>query len=112
MKGYRLLSFARNTGKNISKNVSSRYRQKLFDHAKQCATDELKTVSKRTIQKTAEATGNLIRNKIVDKSSKNSPQNNSVTNEEENIGLDGEIQKEKYISPEQRQKIIDDLRLI
>ena len=38
-------------------------------------------------------------------SQKTSPQNNSVTNEEE-------ISKEKYISPEQIQKIIDYLRLI
>ena len=38
-------------------------------------------------------------------SQKTSPQNNSVTNEEE-------ISNEKYISPEQIQKIIDYLRLI
>ena len=38
-------------------------------------------------------------------SQKTSPQNNSVTNEEE-------ISKEKYISSEQIQKIIDYLRLI
>ena len=36
--------------------------------------------------------------------SKTSPQNNSETNEEE-------ILREKYKSPELRQKIIDDLRL-
>ena len=49
----------RNIGKNISKNLSSKYSQKLLDHAKQSATDALKTGSKRAIQKTAEATGNL-----------------------------------------------------
>ena len=32
--------------------------------------------------------------------------------EAENIGLDRELPKERYISPEKRQKIIDDLRLI
>ena len=42
------------------------------------------------------------------KVSKVSPQNNS----EENIEHDTEIYRERYISPEQRQKIIDDLRLI
>ena len=51
--------------------------------------------------------GDLIGNKIVDKvtrTSKTSPKNNLETNEEEKI-------KEKYISPELRQKIIDDLKL-
>ena len=43
----------RNIGKNISKNSSSKYTQKLLDHAKKSATDALKTVSKRAIQKTA-----------------------------------------------------------
>ena len=51
VKGYGIFSVARNKGKNISKNVSSKYSQKLLDHAKQSATDALKTASKRTIQK-------------------------------------------------------------
>ena len=46
-------------GKNISKNLSSKCSQKCINHAKQSATDALKTGSKRAIQKTAEATGNL-----------------------------------------------------
>ena len=41
---------AKNIGKNISKSLSDKYSQKL-DHAKQSATDALKTVSKRVIQK-------------------------------------------------------------
>ena len=64
---------------------------------------------KRIVKKTAEATHDLIGNKIavkITKALKNSPQNNleTVTNEEE-------ISKERYVSPEQRQKIIDNLRL-
>ena len=63
--GYRFLSFAKNmakyTGKNISKNVRGKYSQKLLYHAKQSVTD-----AKRIIQKTAEATGNLIGNIITD----------------------------------------------
>ena len=54
-----------------------------------------------------ESTGDLIGNKIGDKItrvSKTSPKNNSETNEEE-------TRTAKYISPELRQKIIDDLRL-
>ena len=89
--------------------------QKILDHAKQTARDALNTVSKKAIQKTAEATGDLIINKIADRIrtvSKTSPQSNSVTNEEKSIELDREIYRERYISPEQRQKTIDDLKLI
>ena len=35
--------------KNISKNLNSKYSQKLLDHAKQSATDALKTASKSEI---------------------------------------------------------------
>ena len=51
VKGYRFLSFAKNFGENIGKNLSSKYRQKHFDHAKQSAINALKTASKRTIRK-------------------------------------------------------------
>ena len=122
VKGCRFLSFARNMvkniGKNISKSISSKYsqgmlamRQKLLDHDKQSATDTFKTASKRLIQKTAEATGDFIDNKISNKImwlSKNPQQNNSetVTNEH-----DKEIPKERYIFSEERQGIMDELRL-
>ena len=53
VKGYGFLSFARSMGKNIGKNVikdlSSKCRRKRLDHAKQSATDALKTASKKTI---------------------------------------------------------------
>ena len=40
----------KNTGKNKSNNLSSKSSQKLFNHAKQSATDSLKTASKKAIQ--------------------------------------------------------------
>ena len=90
----------KNIGKNVSKNLSGKYspgmlamRQKLLDHAKQSATDVLKTASKSAIQKTAEATGDLFGNKIANKTtkvSKNSQQKNSETVANEN---DKEIPK-------------------
>ena len=62
------MSFAKRTSKNIGKSisekVSSKYSQNLLDHAKQSATDALKTTSKIVIQKIAETTGYLIGNKI------------------------------------------------
>ena len=38
--------------------------KKFLDRAKKSVTDVIKTASKRTIQKTAEATGDIIGNKI------------------------------------------------
>ena len=64
---------------------------------------------KIVIQKTAEATGDMTGNKIADKTtkvSKTSPQNNLKLVNNKN---DKEIPKGRYISPEKRQKIIDDL---
>ena len=55
VKRYGFLSLAknifRNIGKYISKNLSSRYSQKLLDHSKKFVADALKTASKRAIQK-------------------------------------------------------------
>ena len=79
--------------------------QKLLDNGKKSATDALKTSSKRVIQKSAEPTGDLVANKIANKIrriSTNSQQNNSETVTNEN---DKELPKERYISPEERQKI-------
>ena len=97
IKGYGFLSFAKNMGRNISKNLKSKYSQNLHDHAKQSATNLLKISSKRFIQKVAEAAGDLIGNKITDKIirvSKTSPKDNSETNEEE-IPL--KVYKKKHI---------------
>ena len=102
VKGYGFLTFARNMDKNISENLSSKYGQKLLDHAKQPATDALKTASKRAIQKIAEATGDLIGNEIADKItrvSKTSPQNNSETNEEK-------ILRERYLQKKDRKLLM------
>ena len=60
----------RSIGKPISKNLSGKYGQKILDHAKQSATDPIKTSSKRVIQKSAEVTGHLIDNKIVNRAIK------------------------------------------
>ena len=108
VKGYGFLSFA----KNIGKSLSNKYGQKLLDSAKKSTADAIKTASKRAIQKTAEATGDLIGNKIVDKIT-------SVSKKKSDKGLhnndeDAEIttHKKRYISPKERQQIIDELRLV
>ena len=119
VNGYEFLSFVKNMSKNIvkniSKNVIGKYTQNFLIMLNIQQQMRLKLVQKNNLK---EATGDLIGNKIADvvaklyngknaKVSKNSPQNNSetVTNEH-----DKEIPKERYISPEERLKIID-LRL-
>ena len=47
VKGYGFLSFA----KNISKNLSNKYGQKLLDSAKTSTADAIKTTSKRANKK-------------------------------------------------------------
>ena len=63
VKGYGFLYFAKNMGKNLS----NKYGPKLLDSAKKTTTDAIKTASERAIQKAAEATDDLIGNKIADK---------------------------------------------
>ena len=47
-------------------NENTKYSQKLFDTAKTSTRDAIKTVSKWAILKTAQATDDLIGNKIAD----------------------------------------------
>ena len=108
LKGYGFLSFAENMGKCLS----NKYGQKLLDSAIKSTTDAMKTASKKENQKTAKASGNLIGNKIAD--IKTSVSNKKSTKELHNNDEDVEIttHKKRYISPEERQQIIDELRLV
>ena len=109
VKRYRFLSFAKNMGKNVRNKCC----QKLLYSAKKSTTDAIKTASKGAIKKTAEATGDLIGNKfsekitIVSKKSAKGLQNN-----ESEVDVKRVTPKKRYISPEERQQIIDELRLV
>ena len=59
VKGYGFLSFAKNFG--------NKYGKKLIDISTKTGMDAAKIASERVVQKTAEATGDLIGNKIADK---------------------------------------------
>ena len=84
--------------------------KKLVDAAKKSATDAIKTESKRVIQKTAEATGDLVCNKIADKiTSVSKKYTKKLPTIDEDVKL---TTHKRYISPEERQQIIDELRLI
>ena len=90
---------------------TKRYGKKLVDAAKKSATDAVKTASKRAIQKTAEATGDLIGNKTADKitSVLKKPSNNN-NDDDDNVEIT--TNKKRYISPGERQQIINELRLV
>ena len=51
----------------MGKYLRYKFGQKLLNSAEKSTTDVIKTASKRAIQKTAEATCDLIGNKIADK---------------------------------------------
>ena len=110
VKEYGFLSFA----KKMRKSLSKKFGQKLLDSAKKSTTDAIKTASKRAIQKTAEATGDLIGNKIVDKISVLKKPAKELHNNDEGKEEDVEIStpKKRYISPEERKQIIEELRLV
>ena len=89
VKGYGFLSFARKFG---DKNG-----RKLMDTATKTGIDAAKTASKRVVQKTAEATGDLIEKKIADKiTSLGKTKSNEKEKEEQEI----------YIHPEKNSKLL------
>ena len=63
----------------------------------------VKTTGKKILKETAKAAGDLIDNKIADKITSASKKSHDEVN--------NEIPKERYISPKDRQKIINELKL-
>ena len=120
VKGYGFLSFARKfgdkygkklmntatkTGINAAKKFGDKHDKNLMDTAKKQGTNLAKTASKKIVEKSAEAIGDLIGNEIADKitslgKSKNKEKENEINEQEEII-----------IPPEKIQQIINDLRL-
>ena len=90
VKEYGFMSFAR--------NFNDKYSKSLMDLSKTFA----KTAGKKILKETAKATGDLIGNKITDKITAKPHNKNEVING---------IPKERYISPKERQKIINELKL-
>ena len=73
-----------------------------MDTATKTGIDTAKTASKRVVQKNAEATGDLVGNKIADQITSLGKTKNKEKEDES---------QEIYIPPEKRQQIIDDIRL-
>ena len=102
VKEYGFMSFTR--------SMSNKYGKKRVDAAKKSATDAVKTASKRAIQRTAKATGVLIGNKIADKITSVSKKKSNNNDDDDDVKLT--THKKRYISPEEKQQIIDELRLV
>ena len=90
VKGYGFMSFAR--------NFNDKYSKSLMDLTKTFA----KTAGKKILKETAKATGDLIGTKIAGKITAKPHNKDEVINE---------LPKERYISPKERQKNIDELKL-
>ena len=89
MKGYGFMCFAR--------NFSDKYSKSLIDKGIDVSKTFAETAAKRILKESAKATGDLIGNKIADKITAK-PIKHDVTNK-------------RYVPPEERQEIINKLRL-
>ena len=94
IKRYDFLKFARKSG--------DKYGKKLMDSVTKTGIDPAKTASKRVVQKVAEATGDLIGNKIAVKITSVGKTKRKEKEDES---------QEIYLPPEKRQQNIDELRL-
>ena len=93
----------------FARSMSNKFGKKLVNTAKKSATDAVKTASKTAIQTTAGATGDLIGNKIADKIISVSKKKSNNDNNNDDVKLP--THKKRYISPEERQQIIDELKI-
>ena len=92
---------------SFARKLGDKYGKKLIDTETKTGIDTAKTASKRVVQKTAEAAGDLIRNKIADKIASVGKSKNKEKKKEDEANEVEDI----CIPPEKRQQIIDDLRL-
>ena len=107
VKGYGFLSFAKNMGKNLS----NKYSKKIIDAAKKICNGCSKNSITTTNSKNCRATGDLVGNKIADKITSISKKS---TKKLPTIDEDAELttHKKRYISPKEKQQIIDELRFV
>ena len=110
VEGYGFLSFARKFGDKYGKKLmntatkvgTSKYGKKIIDTTKKQGSEFAKRAGKIIVQKSAEATRDLIGNKIADKFTSLG----KLKKKEKEMS-----EEEIIIPPEKRQQIINDLRL-
>ena len=122
IQGLGFMSFARNIGNkygksiinsenpkkifDVSKSMKSKYGKKILDNSLSAVQDFAKITGKKVLTKTAEATGDLIGNKIVNRITKSA--RNKEQKEDDRIM---EETQKIIIPPEKREQIIRDLKL-
>ena len=89
---------------NVGKSMKKKYGKKILDNSLSASKDFAKIAGKKVLTKSAEATGNLIGNKIADRITTR----NKVQKEDDRIM---EETQETNIPPEKREQIIRDLKL-
>ena len=117
VQGQRFISFARNIGNkygrktfdksiDVGKSMRKKYGKKILDKSINAGKDFAKIVGKKVLIKSAEATGNLIGNKIADRITKSN--RNKDQKEDDRIM---EETQELIIPSEKGEQIIRDLKL-
>ena len=117
VQGQGFMSFARNIGTkygkklfdksmDVGKKYGQKYGNKLLDNSISAGKDFAKIAGKKVLTKSAEATGDMIGNKIADRISRSS--RNKAQKEDDRIM---EETQELIIPPEKREQITRDLKL-
>ena len=101
VEGYGCMSFARNFG--------DKYGKKLIDGATKTGKEFANTAGKKGIHKSAEATGDLVGNKIANKITSISKLRSKKEKDEDN---DMEETQEMKISSEKSKQVMKDLKFI
>ena len=126
VQGRGFMSFARNIGNkygkkvfdkvlrakvlgsaiDVGKSMKKKYGKKILDNSLSAGKDFAKIAGKKVLTKSAEATGDLIGDKIADRITKST--RNKAQKEDDRIM---EETQEIIIPPEKREQIIKDLKL-
>ena len=109
VQGQGFMSFARNIGNeygkkifDVSKSMKNKYGKKILDNSLSAGKDFAKIADKKVLTKSAEATGDLIGNKIAEiKKSARNKEDDRIMEETQEI----------IIPPGKREQIIRDLKL-
>ena len=113
VQGQGFMSVTKNIGNKYGRkifdksiDVSNKYDKKILDKSIDTSKDFVKIAGKKLLHKSAEATGEMIGNKVADRITKSS--RNKAQKEDDKIM---EETQEIYIPPEKREQIIRDLKL-
>ena len=117
VQGQGFMSFARNIGNkygkkifdkslDVGKSMKKKYSKKILDNILSAGKDFAKIAGKKVLTNSAEATADMIGNKITDRITKST--RNKAQKEDDRIM---EETQEIIIPPEKREQIIKDLKL-